>query len=168
MTTETPDRKQLVQLARPFPSKLVHENPSGQGRGSYVAHDVIVQRLLQILGPFDFRVVDILRGDTKDGKFHNVIVGAVCELSCMIDGNRTTVQDVGDCENPANWPHDGARMKDAVSDAIKRCAMRLGCGLHLWAQDDFYLYGALTRDFPEAATAADENPQEQIELPVAG
>ena len=25
-------------------------------------------------------------------------------------------------------------MKDAVSDAVKRCAMAIGCGLHLWAQ----------------------------------
>ena len=27
-----------------------------------------------------------------------------------------------------------ARMKDAVSDAVKRCAMAFGVGLHLWAQ----------------------------------
>ena len=25
-------------------------------------------------------------------------------------------------------------MKDAVSDAVKRCAMAFGVGLHLWAQ----------------------------------
>ena len=25
-------------------------------------------------------------------------------------------------------------MKDAVSDAVKRCAMAIGCGLHLWAR----------------------------------
>ena len=27
-------------------------------------------------------------------------------------------------------------MKDAISDAVKRCAMALGIGLHLWSQFD--------------------------------
>jgi hypothetical protein len=52
-----------------------------------------------------------------------------------IDGHTVT----GDCEQPHNWDTDGARLKDAMSDAYKRCAMRLGVGLHLWAQDAFYL-----------------------------
>ena len=29
--------------------------------------------------------------------------------------------------------------KDAASDALKRCAMRLGLGLHLWAQEHYFL-----------------------------
>jgi hypothetical protein len=35
-------------------------------------------------------------------------------------------------------------MKDAMSDAFKRCAMRCGLGLHLWSQGDYYLYDRLT------------------------
>ena len=45
-----------------------------------------------------------------------------------------SVQEVGDVEQPFNWKTEGARMKDAVSDAVKRCAMAIGCGLHLWAR----------------------------------
>jgi len=30
-------------------------------------------------------------------------------------------------------------LKDAVSDGVKRCAMRVGLGLHLWSQNDYYL-----------------------------
>lgn len=155
---------QLTQLARPFPSNLVHTNPSGGG--SYVAHDVVVQRLLQIVGPYSFRVVEVIRGHVpaiapnpngksnraKEGRpaLEGAVVGVVAELAVSIDGREVVVQDAGDCEDPHNWPHDGARMKDAVSDAIKRCAMRLGCGVHLWAQGDFYLYDALTRAEAEA------------------
>lgn len=160
--------KQLATLVRPFPANLVHENPSGQGRGSYVSHDTVVQRLLQVLGPYDFRLVDTLRGDTKDGKFVGVVVGAVCELTVTIDGRRVSVQDVGDCENPANWPHDGARMKDAISDAIKRCAMRLGCGLHLWSQGDFYLYEALQRELKSDGASESGSPPETAPVDPVG
>ena len=30
-------------------------------------------------------------------------------------------------------------LKNAISDAHKRCAMRVGLGLHLYAQDDYFL-----------------------------
>lgn len=140
---------QLLALVKPFPRQYVHENPSGNGRGSYVAHDVVVQKLLGVVGPFDFEVREVLRGDTKAGQT-NVVVGAICRLTVDVDGRRTSVEEVGDCENPANWPHDGARMKDAVSDAIKRCAMRLGVALHLWSGDEFFLYERLSKAAPSA------------------
>jgi hypothetical protein len=38
-----------------------------------------------------------------------------------------------------------------MSDAIKRCAARLGIGLHLWAQDEAYLHSKLAN---EAAAAS--------------
>jgi hypothetical protein len=134
---------QLARLVRPFPSALVHENPGGQGRGSYVSHDVVTQKLLYVLGGYSTHVVEVLRGDTKNGDHKNVVVGVLLSLSCTLDGQPVTITEVGDCENPGNWPHDGARMKDAMSDAIKRCAMRLGVGLHLWAGSEFFLHKLL-------------------------
>jgi hypothetical protein len=155
--------EQLRALVRPFPSKYIKANPSGGG--TYVAHEVVTQRLLHALGPFSTEVDQIIRGDVAaiapnpDGKstkakagspaLTNVVVGVLLKLEVTIDGRLVTVTEVGDCEQPHNWPTDGARMKDAMSDAIKRCAMRLGCGLHLWAQDLFYLHDALA---PEVAT----------------
>lgn len=162
--------KQLAEVAKPFPPKFVHTNPSGGG--SYVSHDVVTQRLLQVLGPFDFHVVQVIRGyvpeikpnpngsskRAKEGApaLGDAVVGVIGALTVTIDGTTVTVQDVGDCEAPHNWPHDGARMKDAVSDAIKRCAMRLGCGLHLWSQEEYYLYERLKLDgVGEASPPAD-------------
>lgn len=154
------DREQLRALVRPFPSKYVKANPSGGG--TYVAHEVVTQRLLHVVGPFSTSVDQVIRGDVaaieanplgkseraKLGKpaLSGAVVGVLLSLTLTVDGREVTVTEVGDCEDPHNWPHDGARLKDAMSDAIKRCAMRLGVGLHLWAQDLFYLDAALAKD----------------------
>jgi hypothetical protein len=40
-------------------------------------------------------------------------------------------------------------LKNAASDAIKRCAMRLGVGLSLWSQENYYLDKALAKRMPQ-------------------
>lgn len=148
---------QLHDLSKPFPSKFIHGNPSGGG--SYVKHHVVDQRLLQVVGPFDWEKVEIIRGFVP-GKAPNpngtsarakagtpdladAVVGVIWRLTVEIDGRRIVIEEAGDCEEPNNWPHDGARLKDALSDALKRCAMRFGCGLHLWSQDEYFLFSRL-------------------------
>lgn len=144
---------QLERFAKPFPDRFVRKNPSGGGE--YVTHSVVNEKLLAVLGPFDYELVEVIRGDVPGSEpnpnaqsargragtpaLTGAVVGVVCRLSCSIDGRPTRVEEVGDCEQPHNWPHDGARLKDAMSDALKRCAMRLGCGLHLWSQAEFTL-----------------------------
>jgi hypothetical protein len=131
---------QLHELSRPFPAALVKKAPTGK-YGSYVPHSTVTERLLSIVGPFDLRIVEILRGhDTGH------IEGAIIELTVMIDDQRVTVQEAGDCEQPTNWKTDGARLKDAVSDGVKRCSMRVGLGLHLWSQGDYFLEKQLEKD----------------------
>jgi hypothetical protein len=141
----------LTQLARPFPPGFI-ERKDGT---DYVAHHVVTQRLLSVVGPFDFELVEIIRGDVAEvapipnGKsrrarsgtpaLHNIAVGGVWRLTCEVDGRRVRIEEVGDVGDVHNWPHDGARLKDAASDALKRCAMRLGLGLHLWAQEHYFL-----------------------------
>jgi hypothetical protein len=141
----------LTQLARRFPEGFI-ERKDGI---DYVAHHVVTQRLLSIVGPFDFELVEIIRGDVAaaapipNGRsrraragtpaLHNVVVGGVWRLTCEIDGRRVRIEEIGDVGDVHNWPHDGARLKDAASDALKRCAMRLGLGLHLWAQEHYFL-----------------------------
>lgn len=156
--------RDLTKLLHPFPSSVIHRNPSGGG--VYVKHSTVQQRLMDVLGFVDFEMVDIIRGHVT-GKAPNpngssarakagtpdltdAVVGVVCRMSATIDGKRVVVEEAGDCEEPHNWPHDGARMKDAMSDAYKRCAMRLGVGLHLWSQDDFYLSEKMLKQDQEA------------------
>jgi hypothetical protein len=128
----------LERLARPFPPQYVEKAPGGKF-GSYVPHPIVNQALLAIVGPFNWSVTDWQRGE--DGK----IEGCVGRLSCTIDGVYVEVCEPGDCEQPSNWKTQGARMKDAASDAFKRCCMRMGLGLHLWSKDHYFLYDQLSK-----------------------
>ncbi len=127
--------KQLHELSRPFPSEFVHKAPKGKF-GDYIQHSVIRQRLLSVVGPYSQEVKEVLREEVKDkdGNIKSIIVGVVLALTIEVDGQLVTVEEAGDVENPFNWKTDGARLKDAVSDGLKRCAMAIGCGLHLWSQ----------------------------------
>ena len=128
--------KQLYELSRIFPDKFIHKNPTGFG--DYIQHSVIRQRILSVLGGYSQEVKHIIREKLKDkqGVEREVITGVVLALTVEIDGELVTIEEAGDVEQPFNWKTDGARMKDAISDAVKRCAMALGIGLHLWSQFD--------------------------------
>ena len=120
---------QLSKLATPFPPRFVEEKP-GAFKASYVSHGIVTQFLLGILGPYDFSIDTIIRD--ADG----TATGILCTLTVDVDGRATSIQEVGECENPGNWKTDGARIKACASDGVKRCAMRLGLGLHLWHKKD--------------------------------
>jgi len=45
--------EQLYELARPFPEGLIRQKP-GKFAASYVEHSVVSQRLLEVVGPYDF------------------------------------------------------------------------------------------------------------------
>lgn len=148
----------LLKLAKPFPDRFVKKPPKGK-YGSYVKHSTIAEALLATVGAYDLAVRHIIRGDVAGFERRNketgevkvfpdlseVIVGVVAALTLHIDGREVTVEEAGDCDDPHNWTHDGQRLKDAVSDAVKRCAMRFGLGLHLWSQSDYFLYESLTK-----------------------
>lgn len=146
--------KDLIALAVPFPPGLVKEAPQGK-YGSYVAHSTVTERLLSIVGPFDYEISQVVRGYAPEvvGKKQtwpardNAVVGCVARLTATIDGQMVSVSEAGDVEEPA-MNSDGRNLKDASSDAIKRCAMRLGLGLHLWSQDDYFLHTQLVKDHP--------------------
>ena len=123
-------------LVRIFPEKFIHKNPTGFG--DYIQHSVIRQRLLSVLGGYSQEVKHIIREKLTDkqGVEREVITGVILALTVEIDGELVTIEEAGDVEQPFNWKTDGARMKDAISDAVKRCAMALGVGLHLWSQFD--------------------------------
>ena len=171
---------QLRDLARKFPQGVIKSNPSGGG--SYVPHHLYVQRLLMHLGAYDFELVELIRGEvaaieplpkdkwtdkTSNRKKYGApaLSGAVCgviaRLTVTVDGAKVVIEDAGDCEDPHNWTTDGQRMKDAASDALKRCCMRLGMGVHLYAKEpkDFILRDALRKKFEPDGTPEDEDEE---------
>ncbi len=152
----TTDRAQLAKLVNRVPDRFVKQIDVGNGRREfYVPHDAVEQLLLYIVGPFDFEVVELIRGDVvevppnpqghsdraKQGTpaLRGVVVGARCQLTATVDGDTCRITEIGDVEDPHNWNNDGKRAKAAASDGLKRCAMRLGLGLHLWAESDYVL-----------------------------
>jgi len=127
---------QLHELSRPFPASLVKQKP-GKFAAAYVEHSVISQRLLEVVGPHSFEVKQAI--SNPDG----TVTGCLAALSCTIDGFPVVVVEVGDVEHPGQ--NNAANLKNAASDALKRCAMRLGVGLHLWSGDNYYLDKALEK-----------------------
>jgi hypothetical protein len=126
---------QLIPLSEPFPKEFIKKPPAGKF-GEYVPHSTVTERLLAIVGPFSTNVVrEIYNGDT--------LTGVVLRLTVTIDGEYVSIEEAGDAENPGGRKSNGALLKDATSDAIKRCAMRLGLGLHLWSQEDYFLHNYL-------------------------
>jgi hypothetical protein len=146
-------------LAEPFPTKLIKKPPQGK-YGSYVSHSTVNERALSIVGPFSFQVVEMVRGAAfpitvnkgKDSErtfpSREAVVGCLGQLTVEIDGTVVTITEAGDVEGAAAQ-EDGANLKEAASDAFKRCWMRLGLGLHLWSQDDFFLAAQLDKDMAE-------------------
>ena len=135
----------LQQLAMPFPAKFVKDPPQGK-HGQYVPHHVIGQRALEVVGPHSFQVTEPIRGyaEVIKGKDHTwpardgAIVGCLATLTVTIDDHMVSITEVGTEDQPA-MNHDAENLKRAASDAYKRCWMRLGLGLHLWAQGDYFL-----------------------------
>ena len=68
-------------------------------------------------------------------------------MQFLIDGMVTVIDEIGECERPGQ--NDGLNAKNAVSDAVKRCAMRVGLGLELWCQETYVLDKALAREQEE-------------------
>jgi len=131
------DLKDLRALAKPFTS-LVKKGSDAGKFGDYVEHSAVNQRLLAHLGPFDQRVVEVVYD--LHPELGQVCTGVILELTLYIDGEQIRIQEVGDVEHPFRKGRtNGDRLKNAISDAVKRCAMRVGLGLHLYAQDDYFL-----------------------------
>lgn len=148
------ENPQLAGLTKPILEKFIEPPPQGKS-GHYVPHFVIEQILLATVGPFDWELVEILRGhvprwESRDGKkqagpFDNAIVGVVYRLSCEVDGRRVVLEEAGSCDAAAYEDNDAERYKKASSDALKRCAMRLGVGIHLWCKkpEQYIVHAAL-------------------------
>lgn len=161
----------LYELSRPFEGKYVKRPPTGKF-GSYIKHSTITERLISIVGPFDYEIMQVIRGDapaiigssdagyTKEKPHYparkDAVVGCIARMTVTIDDRMVSVSEAGDVEEPA-MNNDGQNLKDASSDAIKRCAMRFGLGLHLWSQDDYFLDKQLAKDNPEEEDECEED-----------
>lgn len=143
-------RLQQYELSRPFPDSLIKQKP-GKFAADYVDHGTVVQRLLEVLGPFDWEITSPITN--ADG----VIVGCICTMHAEVDGVEVHISEVGDVEHPG--ANSATNLKTASSDALKRCAMRLGVGLHLWVgKENYYLDRALKKDMDDFDPVVSDMP----------
>ncbi len=140
--------KNLRELAKPFQGLVKGAAPGKFG--DYVEHSAVTQRLLLHCGPYEQTVVREIYDDSHK-EYGSCLTGVVLELKLKIDGEIVTIQEGGSVDKPykvtnrktGERMNNGERLKLAISDAHKRCAMRVGLGLHLWAQDDYFLHDQL-------------------------
>lgn len=152
-----PETHQAAALAARVPAIFIKDAPEGK-HGKYVSHDDITQIALALVGPFDFEIVEVVRGfiaekTTKSGKLYaerqHGIVAALCRLTVDIDGRSTTIIETGEANSP-DIRTDGENLKTAGSDGLKRCFMRVGLGLELWVEQGqnpskYYLPASLAK-----------------------
>jgi hypothetical protein len=128
---------QLIRLAKKFPEKLISQIKKGTHTEDYINHSVITQRLLQVCGPFDWDVEVIYSAEKP--------VAVKGTLTATIDGKEVTVAGIGTDQNNKG-KDDGDIIKEMESDALKRAAKNIGVGLHLWAQQQYFLSTQLAED----------------------
>jgi len=112
------------KLIKDFPKNVINKAPQGKF-GDYISHGIITKRLVDVAPDYNF-TYEVLRDKDND------IVGAKCRLEIPGLGIK---EDVGDVDVHAIKRNltESELLKLAVSDGIKRCAMRFGLGLdQLW------------------------------------
>lgn len=126
----------LLRLAKQFPPQLVSTIKKGNREEDYINHSVIAQRLLQVVGPYDWDFEIIYKGDEP--------IACKGTLTVDIDGKKVSIAGAG---TPQNKSEDiGEQIKKMESDAFKRAASKVGAGLHLWAQDQYFLFANLLNE----------------------
>jgi len=120
----------LRDLVKRIPESYVKTKPGGF-QADYVSHADIQQILLAKLGPCQQEVKELIYNG--EGQLQ----GCILRMTYEIDGKTVVIEEAGDVERPGG--NNGSNAKNAVSDAVKRCAMRVGVGLHLWSQENYVL-----------------------------
>lgn len=149
----------LFELAKPIPSRYIGSSDKGMDAAD---HTVITQLLHLRVPGWSMEIREVLRSEVpeKQGKSSSwpggmFVTGCIVRLSCVIDGTPVVVEEAGGVELASMKDGDGERLKHAVSDALKRCAMRIGLGLHIWAGENYFLDRATAK----AAEASQETPE---------
>jgi hypothetical protein len=130
---------EIIGLLKPFPAKYISQKGGSKYQADFVTHSVVEQKLIGVLGyPPDFLIREVVKD--SEGK----LIGVIGQMKAVIDQRLVTVEEAGDA-NEGEGP-DASPLKNALSDAYKRCAMRLGVALHLWAGDQFFLYDVMLKN----------------------
>lgn len=146
------------QLRKPFSKELLSKVDKGFGKIDTINHAVVTDRLNQIAPSWSYEITRFVEVDGADGMKHLLAV-----FGSMTIGS-VTRWEAGEVERPSTY---GDELKKAMSDFIKRAAMRFGVALDLWSKED--LQSAQPSSvIPAAPVIADSvaTAQKLVEKPV--
>ena len=119
------------------PPSVIKTRPGRGGKTfSYVSHDWVTKTLNEAFGfDWDFEPMPETMSLQDDG------IGLFCRLTVRIGEHRITKVEYGWKETILNRDSNramgtGEQIKSAISDGLRRCAMRLGLGLSLYGGED--------------------------------
>jgi len=139
-------RTTQINLSKAWNSNLIKKLDVGYKKGGidYVEHTQVVQRLIALIPDVKLEMGNLIYDkftDPNTGEEKDIVTGVIYTISGTIDGSFRTVTEVGMCDKPFYNPdptkqrkihNNGERAKECISDAIKRCGMRLGIGIELY------------------------------------
>ncbi len=143
-------------LAKPFPDAKVKQKPGQGGRlMAYISHGLVTERLNEVDPGWSWRVLQTFTytKDEKD-KQGQIAERVHCEgvLIEMTVGGVTRVEAGG----PQRQDGFANELKNALSDALKRGAMRFGVALSMWESlidaeqdEDVHPGGVVATEFKE-------------------
>ena len=105
----------------------------------YVDHTQVTQRLIALIPDVQLKAGSFIYDDYEDleGRRRKILTGVEYTIEGTIDGHFRSVTEVGMCDKPFEVEgrkpaNNGERAKECISDAVKRCGMRLGIGIELY------------------------------------
>ena len=133
-------RDTQILISKPWNKSLVKQLKMSYGSIDYVEHTQVTQKLIALIPDVKMEVGEIIKDVVFDenGEQREFITGVTYTISGTIDGEFRSVTEAGMCDKPffveggKKVSNNGERLKECISDAIKRCGMRLGLGLELW------------------------------------
>ena len=134
------NRKTQYDLSKPWNKSFVKTKKQSFGDVKYVEHTQVTQKLIALIPDLKMELGSVFYDKVEDenGIRRKFLTGCEYTISGTIDGEFRSVTEAGTCEKPffeqgnMKVANNGQRLKECISDAVKRCGMRLGVGIELY------------------------------------
>mgnify|MGYP003626854003 CR=1 FL=1 len=133
-------REQQIALSKDWNKSVIKQLKMSYGSIDYVEHTQVTQRLIALIPNIQMilghHIYDTVEDD--NGVQRKFLTGVEYTIKGTIDDHERSVTEIGMCDKPffnegnKKVANNGERAKECISDAVKRCAMRLGVGIELY------------------------------------
>lgn len=137
------NRATQIQISKPWNKTFVKKVNKGFGDIDYVEHTQVTQKLIALIPDLQITTGEPVYDKIEDvnGVSRSFVTGIKVRVQGTVDGNWVTREDYGMCdkpffhENPNKVQNNGQRIKECISDGLKRAGMRMGVGIELYDTD---------------------------------